>query len=246
MSEAYTKISAKKNVPLFVFGDHASCHIPEKYNNLGLTGNDLNRHIAWDIGTDEVVRGLCDEFGCAGQIAGVSRLMIDLNRDLTLKSLIPEVTDKTIVPGNTNLSDKEWQSRVDSYYTPYHEAMGRALDTMGFGMAISIHSFTPQLVGQKPRELEIGLLFKVDEVSAEMFTASLKKVRPDWRIAYNEPYSAFDLNHTVDDNVSSRGLPHLSIEVNQALIDSDAKSRKVAKILAEALRPLVAKLQTTI
>ncbi len=243
MSEAYTKITAKKDVPLFVFGDHASRHIPEKYNNLGLSGDDLNRHIAWDIGTDEVVMGLCAEFGCAGQLAGVSRLMIDPNRGLTLGSLIPEVSDGTTIPGNANLSDTEWQNRVDKFYTPYHEAMGRALDVMGFGMAISIHSFTPQLVGKSPRELEIGLLFKDDEISAAKFTKSLKEVKPDWRIAYNEPYSAFDLNHTVDANVSTRGLPRLSIEVNQALIDSKAKALDVAAILAQALRPIIAQIK---
>ena len=52
MSEAYHSIAATKNVPLFIFGDHASKHIPEEYNNLGLSGDDLTRHIAWDIGTE--------------------------------------------------------------------------------------------------------------------------------------------------------------------------------------------------
>ncbi|OYW79858.1 MAG: N-formylglutamate amidohydrolase, partial [Asticcacaulis sp. 32-58-5] len=29
--------------------EHASNHIPERYNGLGLTQADLQRHIAWDI-----------------------------------------------------------------------------------------------------------------------------------------------------------------------------------------------------
>ncbi len=243
MSKPYDYIPASREVPLFVFGDHASKHIPESYDNLGLSGEDLTRHIAWDIGTETVVRTLCAEIGCAGQVAGVSRLVIDLNRVLTMDTLIPEISDETIIPGNQNIDDEEWQRRVDTYYTPYHENLGRALDAMGFGMGISIHSFTPQLKGKSPRELEIGLLFKVDEPSAAAFKGELSKVRPDWRVAYNEPYSAFDLNHTIDANVSTRTLPHLSIEINQAMIDTDDKAVSVARDLAKALRPLISKIE---
>ena len=243
MSKPYEFIPAARDVPLFVFGDHASRHIPSEYDNLGLSGDDLTRHIAWDIGTETVVRTLCTEMGCAGQLAGVSRLLIDLNRVLTMTTLIPEVSDATVIPGNQNIDHRERQKRVDQYYAPYHENIGRALDAMGFGMGISIHSFTPQLKGKAPRELDIGLLFKVDEASAERFKTELSKVKPDWRVAYNEPYSAFDLNHTVDEHLDSRGLPHLSIEVNQAMIDTDAKAVSVARDLAKALRPLISKIE---
>ena len=30
--------------------EHASCHIPEKYQNLGLTQDQIHTHIGWDIG----------------------------------------------------------------------------------------------------------------------------------------------------------------------------------------------------
>lgn len=229
-------------MPVFVFGDHASRHIPAEYNNLGLTGDDLIRHIAWDIGTETVVRTLCSEFGCAGQVAGISRLLIDFNRVLTMDTLIPKTSDGTTIPGNQSIDDKEWQRRVDKYYTPYHENIGRSLDAMGFGLGISIHSFTPQLKNQPARELEIGLLFKVDASSAALFTKELSRVRPEWRVAYNEPYSAYDLNHTVDEHVSARALPHLGLEINQALIDTDEKAASVAVDLAEAMRPLINKI----
>jgi len=225
MTKAFHDIPARRKVPAFVFGE------------------DLTRHIAWDIGTETVVRTLCAEFGCAGQVAAVSRLVIDLNRVLTMDTLIPPDSDGTAIPGNQTIDDAEWQSRVDRYYTPYHDNIGRALDAMGFGLGISIHSFTPQLAGQDPRALEIGLLFKVDEPSAARFKANLAAIQPDWRVAYNEPYSAYDLNHTVDEHVSARSLPHLGIEINQALIDNDAKAEKVAKILAEALRPIISKIE---
>jgi len=244
MSAAYDHIPATRNIPLFIFGDHASRNIPTKYNNLGLTGDDLTRHIAWDIGTQTIIRTLCAKLGCAGQIAGISRVVIDLNRELSMDTLIPKTSDGTQIPGNQNIDDDERQNRIDSYYIPYHDNLGRALDAMGFGFALSIHSFTPKLAGQAPRELEIGLLVKDDEMSAKLFQTSLSKVRPDWRVAVNEPYSAYDLNHTIDVSVSTRGLPHLSVEVNQALIDTDDKAKAIALSLADALQPLIEKLET--
>jgi len=93
MSAAFEYIPARYNDRLFIFGDHASRHIPDEYDNLGLSGGDLTRHIAWDIGTEAIIRGLCAHFGCAGQLAGVSRLVIDLNRDPQASGLIPETSD---------------------------------------------------------------------------------------------------------------------------------------------------------
>jgi predicted N-formylglutamate amidohydrolase len=46
MDEAFHIIPSASETPLFFFGDHASRHIPDRYDNLGLTGDDLTRHIA--------------------------------------------------------------------------------------------------------------------------------------------------------------------------------------------------------
>ena len=58
-------------------------------------------------------------------------------------------------------------------------------------------------------------------------------------IGVNEPYSAYDLNHTIDANVAPRGLRHLAIEIRQDHIDSDEKARDIAQVLAKQLEPLV-------
>ena len=62
MSEPFHIIPAASETPLFLFGDHASRHIPARYDSLGLSGDDLTRHIAWDIGTEAVLRTLCQRF----------------------------------------------------------------------------------------------------------------------------------------------------------------------------------------
>ena len=43
--------------------DHASNHLPREYGTLGLPANELERHIAYDIGAAEVTRHLADLLG---------------------------------------------------------------------------------------------------------------------------------------------------------------------------------------
>ncbi len=244
MSEAFHSIPAAENAPLFIFGDHASKHIPDEYDNLGLGGDDLTRHIAWDIGTATIVRELCEYFGCGGQLAAVSRLVIDLNRDLDMPGLIPVVSDGTLIPANENLSSEARQNRIDRFYSPYHAAIGAALDKLTNPFVLSVHSFTSKPDMGDARSLDIGLLVKHDESSAEQFRDIIMRQNTqnagrDFTVGMNEPYSAYDLNHTIDVNVAPRGLRHLAIEICQDHIDTTKKASDIASILAERLKPLI-------
>lgn len=239
MSEAFHFIDAVRDTPLFIFGDHASRHIPDEYDNLGLSGTDLTRHIAWDIGTETVLRYLCEHFGCAGQLAGVSRLVIDLNRSLDMKGLISEASDGTVIQGNLNLSEEQRQDRIDRFYHPYHVGLNSALDALGDPLVVSVHSFTPKPDLGEVRLVDIGLLVKHDMDSAEQFREMFMRLGRAFTIGMNEPYSAYDLNHTIDANVAPRGLRHLAIEIRQDHIDNEEKARAIAQILAEHLEPLI-------
>ena len=239
MSNAYYSIAAAKKTPLFVFGDHASKHIPAEFENLGLSGDDLTRHIAWDIGTEIIVRELCAHFGCGGQLAGVSRLVIDLNRELDMKGLIPEESDGTLIVRNKNISEAGRQDRIQRIYEPYHDALGAALDNLDDPLVMSIHSFTPKPKTGDVRHVDIGLLVKHDEESAEQFRASFISLDRGFKIGMNEPYSAYDLNHTIDANVAPRGLRHLAIEIRQDHIDTDEKAKDIARVIAKQLESLI-------
>lgn len=238
METAFETISAARDIKLFVFGDHASRHIPEELDNLGLSGDDLTRHIAWDIGTDVIVRYLCEHFGCAGQIASVSRLVIDLNRDTDMPSSIPVDSDGTIIPGNRNISPAERQTRIETYHRPYHAALSDRLDSYDDPLVISMHSFTDKPTLGDLRHVDIGLLVKHDEASADRLFHRIKE-QGEFNVAINEPYSAHVLNYTIDTAVAARGLRHLAIEIKQSHIDTDEKALRMAKILAERLEPLI-------
>jgi len=243
MQDPFYIIPATDDIALFIIGDHASNHIPPCYDNLGLSGDDLTRHIAWDIGTETVIRTLCTHFGCAGQLAGVSRLVIDLNREPDRDTLIPLVSDGSIIPGNQNLSSAQRDMRRTQIYTPYHAAITAKLDEMTAKpnqnpLILSIHSFTPQVKGEPPRYVDIGLLMRHDEPTAYKFKAAMEEAY-DYDVRMNAPYSAYDLNYTVDYHLAPRGQRHLAIELRQDHVDTDDKSRNVAAQLAAIIKQLI-------
>lgn len=242
--QPYKTVPATHRNNLLFFGDHASKHIPEEYNNLGLQDEDLTRHIAWDIGTETIIRELCAHFGCAGHIAGVSRLVIDFNRDSASESVIPRVTDTTVVPGNQDISEAEKSQRIERFHAPYHQALGKVIESLDSPFVISIHSFTPKPYNGAYRPTEIGLLVKDDEKSADQLVQSFSRMNKrkgerNFAVGINEPYSAYDLNYTVDRHVGPRGLRHLAIEIRQDHIDSEEKAKDIAAVLANRLDPVL-------
>lgn len=239
MSEAFEYIPAQGHDGLFIFGDHASRFIPSEYHDLGLSGDDLTRHIAWDIGTETIIRNLCAQFGCGGQLAAVSRLVIDLNRDLGADGLIPAMSDGTFIQGNQNLTSAQHRDRIDRFYLPYHSALGRRFNRLNDPLVLSVHSFTPQPLKGTRRLTDIGLLVKHDIETAERFQHSFAELKRKFIVEINKPYSAFDLNHTIDTHIGPRGLRHLAIEIRQDLIDHPAGCDDITDILIDRLAPLV-------
>lgn len=238
----FIKLPARSHSPVFVFCDHATNHIPKRLDKLGLSDADLNRHIAWDIGAETLTRQFCETFGAAGLLAGFSRLVIDPNRIVGAAGSIPEISDNTLIPGNQNLSEDAIASRVDEFYTPYHDALEAELDAAQERfidpLIISIHSFTPKMASGQKRELDIGLLWKADPDKAHRLKAEIERIHP-YHVELNEPYSALHLNHTIDHHVIERGLRHTTLEVRQDLIDTEAKALSVAKHLTDALNHFI-------
>jgi len=238
----YTIIKSGAVNAVFCFCDHATNHIPDRFEQLGLSPADLDRHIAWDIGAAALTRHICQTFGASGLLAGFSRLLIDPNRALKSEGLIPRSSDGTLVPGNQNLSKKQIQNRIDNYYDPYHQNLSQQLDRVEAGVTdpliISIHSFTPKPETGEQRVLDIGLLWKVDKTGAEQVKTEIERIHP-YKVGLNEPYSALTLNHSMDRHVIPRGLRHITFEVRQDLIDTEAKVGVIAQRLSKALAAFI-------
>src|SRR3546814_11765490 len=108
-------------------------------------------HSGEDIGMAEVTRKRARRLDAPAVISHCSRLVVDPNRGLDNPTLMPEVSDGTVVPGNRELGAAERRARVDTFFQPSHAAIAAKLDELlAAGRApalVSLHSFTPVLHG---------------------------------------------------------------------------------------------------
>ena len=98
------------------------------------------------MGAAGVAERLAEMLGAPALLSRFSRLLIDPNRGLDDPTLIMQISDGLVVPGNVSLSESEVAARIARYYQPYHRAIEAAVDAaIAAGkppVIISVHSFT--------------------------------------------------------------------------------------------------------
>lgn len=238
-------VNPEGSCPVLLICDHASCRVPRKLADLGLPGDELRRHIGWDVGIAPVVRRLAERLDAPALLAGYSRLVIDLNRQPGDPESIPEVSDGTVIPGNRALCEGQRIARQKALFDPYHEAVTRALAHLWrvHGHApglISLHSFTPSLKGGTPRPWHVGTLWHHDPRLAGPFMSRLAEAHPELCIGDNQPYAGAELGYTVDAHGESAGLPCLGLEIRQDGLTGEADQEAWADRLFHALSAVLA------
>lgn len=227
---------------VLIICDHASAIIPAALEDLGLASGDRFAHVAWDIGAAEVTRRLARRLGCPAVLAGVSRLVIDCNRQPGDPSSIPACSCGIPVPGNRAVDDAEADRRAEAWFWPYHHRIGMELAHLwrhGLPPAmVSVHSFTPVMNGE-PRPWHIGVLWNRDPRMAVPVIRALS-AHADLVVGDNQPYSGREINYTLDTHAGAVGLPHVSFEIRQDLIAEPDGAERWAALLAEALAPVLA------
>jgi predicted N-formylglutamate amidohydrolase len=230
------------NPRLVVCCDHAGSRIPARLGTLGLSAEDLARHIAWDPGALAVAEWFAAEMG-ATLVAGVySRLVMDLNRYPHDPFSTAAESDLTPVPGNTGLSAAERWRRVIELHRPYHDALAAELAARPGALLLSVHTMTdrPRASGRfRPEEIALSHL-PGDPVAA----AALAALRSDPGLAVgdNTPYG-LDIGEdfTVPEHAVREGRPHLQLELRQDLLpDAEAAARWAARALPAVAAGLAA------
>ena len=215
---------------LLLIGDHASSHVPPDVE-LGVPETVMREHVAIDIGVAPLGRALCGALGCPGILAGVSRLVIDLNREEDAAGLIPPASDGHAVPGNAALDGAGRDGRIDRFWRPYHATIAERIARDRPVLLLSLHSFTPCLASApEPRPWQIGILYNQDDRAARIAIPLLEAggiVTGD-----NLPYSGRVLNATMNRHGEANGIAYLGIEVRQDLIGDEAGVARWAAILA--------------
>lgn len=213
---------------ILIVADHASNFVPPDVT-LGIPAEALDQHIAIDIGVAAVTRLLCDALGCGAILAGVSRLVIDFNREEDAAGLIPVTSDGIAIPGNI---DADVQGRLKAFHRPYHNAVTRALDAIVSPFILSLHSFTPQLSTQpeQQRPWDIGILYNRDDRAARMTIPMLAAA--GLHVGDQLPYAGTILNATMNRHAEARGIPYLGVEMRQDHVGSAEGQARMANILA--------------
>ncbi len=144
--DAFILVNEAGVSPYVLVCEHASNRLPKKLENLGLAAEDLQKHIAWDIGAEGVSRLLSRLLDAPLVLQRYSRLAYDCNRPPDSGGAIPEMSETTVIPGNKGLSASDKMARVEAIYWPFHERLARMLDQRACeGRAtslVTIHSFT--------------------------------------------------------------------------------------------------------
>lgn len=235
-------LEVEPSMPVLLVCDHASRRIPDALQNLGVDEQYLSSHVAWDIGAADVTRRLSRALRVPAVLAGYSRLVVDCNRRLDSLAAFPETSDGVVVPGNLQLDGNERQCRAEALYWPYHNAIRdqlASLESMAAAPAmVAIHSFTP-MFADAVRPWHIGVLWDKDPRIARPLLDSLRN-NAEHNIGDNEPYSGkHPHDFTIDHHAEAGGLPNISIEVRQDLIDTDAGVEQWSDALVTALLPIL-------
>ena len=223
--------------------DHASPYFPAAMNQLGLADWVLERHVAWDIGSDQLARFLADELDAPLVLAGFSRLIVDPNRKIEHASAFPEISDGIAIPGNMDLSEEQKALRVQSFFKPYHDRIEWRLHQFAKSgttpAMIAIHTCSP-VFDRIVRPWHIGIMWDNDPRIPVPLIRHFEET-DGICVGDNEPYSGRHPNDfTIDYHAEPPGLPHVGIEVRQDLVDTEDGAREWARVLAEGLKPILA------
>ncbi len=228
---------------LLLLCDHATNIVPPEVGggSLGLPPEEMQRHIAYDIGARAVTLELARLLGAPAVLTRFSRLVIDPNRGEDDPTLVMRLYDGTIIGANRQVSEAEVARRLAAYHRPYHAAIAAAIDRLaaadGPPALVSIHSYTPQLRGRPPRPWQVGVLWHHDGRIALPLIARLRA--EGLCVGDNQPYSGQLEGDTMSRHGTGNGLAHVLIELRQDLIATPADQRLWAARLAPILRQVI-------
>lgn len=241
MFKPFELLEGDRSKGLVLLGDHAGRALPDEYGSLSLPASEFDRHIAYDIGVEAVLRRLNKLTGAPVVMANFSRLLIDVNRGEDDPTLIRQLYDGTVIKANYPMSDRERERRLDGYYRPYHDAVGSlvasvAKESGGEPFVFSLHSFTPSMQG-RARPWHAGVLWDKDPRAPLPLIEMLAR-DPALVVGDNEPYDGALRGDTMYRHAIVNGFAHALLEIRQDLIGDDAGAESWAQRLAPIIEEL--------
>jgi predicted N-formylglutamate amidohydrolase len=241
---AYEEVRPAGSHRILLVCEHASNAVPPEYDSLGVAPADLARHIGWDIGAAALARALADRLDATAILGVVSRLVIDINRYPWHPGFVPASSDGTVVPGNAAADQAERDRRAARWFAPFHERVSAEVDArLADGrdpVLVTVHSFTPALVGRDPRPWLVGVLYDRERRLGKRVLEELRPLVPG-PVGDNRPYriELDGTDYTVPVHGDQRRVPTIAFEVRHDQIDGPEGVAAWCERLAVALERAV-------
>ena len=232
-------INSASNSPVFLLSEHAGNQVPVCLHNLGVSRDVLDSHRGWDIGAADVAKGLAERLGAPLVIQRYIRLVIDCNRPIGAPGSIPEVSDEVAIPGNQALSQEAKDARAAEIFEPMDQAINSLFDRHKRRIAISLHSFTPEMNG-KARPWHAGFLARRDLSAAQGLMTRIQANNPALTLALNQPYQIEDEGDWfIPAHAEARGVPHCLVEIRNDELLTPGGIARWSNLLADAITDLL-------
>jgi predicted N-formylglutamate amidohydrolase len=223
--------------------EHGGRTVPRCLADRAPPAEDMDRHIAWDVGAGATARLVSDRLAAPVALQPYSRLVVDSNRPRHAPDLAPTVSDGSAIPFNQALDPAELDARWNAIHQPFHRTVDRLVASRRPRAFVAIHSFTPQLRDGAPRPLSVGLLVRRDPSYALAIAAALGRLAPNDLVEMNAPYAIEDgSDYTIPVHAEPRALAHVLVEIRNDLISDQAGIARWAGLIASALTEATAAL----
>jgi len=226
--------------PLLLTCEHASNRVPRPLRSTASDRAWLKTHWGLDIGARTVTREVARRTGSQAVMARFSRLVCDPNRPPDHVDFVRTEVEGAAISFNQYLDQAELLRRQLELHAPFHDAIDQALAQRLTHdrdvLLLSVHSFTP-IWNHRLREMDFGLVYENHEAVAARLGDLLGERGFD--CAHNQPYSARGgLAYSVDRHGQHHDVVHLEIEINQSLVCTPQRARRVGAMLAHTLEEL--------
>lgn len=224
--------------------EHASWTLPPGVD-LGVPIEVLQSQAGWDHGAFDIASRLSESVGLPVHAGAFTRMFVDLNRPPDHADVIPVVCYGAPVPGNAHLSAGDRAARIETFHTPYWDAIRRDVDARlvdcGAVLHFSSHSFAPEL-DPTNRIYDVGVLydpahaFEADVAERLMFSLRAAGLS----VRANQPYSGVGPAVCTALRVENAGKKYAGIELetSHAVTRSTGGCARVAAAIVPFLESL--------
>jgi predicted N-formylglutamate amidohydrolase len=221
--------------PLLLLCEHAGAEIPAPWSGLGLDPAFLATHYAYDPGAGLVTRRLSASLDAPAVLARYSRIFLDYNRFVDDWDYIRTDLGGIPVPGNLAVDDDERIRREAVAVAPVRGTVESL--RAGRKAAVSIHSFTPVMAGER-RPVDVAILWDEDSAFVRLAREELmaRAGRFGLRAGDNAPYDLRKVGaRSLKTHAADHGLPYFYVEVNNGLFSNPETADDVTALLDETL-----------